>query len=73
MFGFDLNFSGREHPVGDLKSLQQIFEAVQCHKHLANREKFSIWTDVQCLDGGSHGSRTPKPVLKWARSQANRI
>ncbi|KAJ5208876.1 hypothetical protein N7449_003255 [Penicillium cf. viridicatum] len=52
-FGFDL---GTDHyPLGDLRSLQQVFDAVQYHQHLEQEENFSLATRVECFKVDSQG------------------
>lgn len=52
-FEFDLNPS--LYPLNDLKSLQQVFDAVQCHHHLKNQGNFSLGTHIECLNVDSKG------------------
>lgn len=47
-FGFELDSS--HYPLDNLRSLQQIFESVQCHQHLSNSRNFSEDTLVECLE-----------------------
>lgn len=47
-FGFNLDSS--HYPLDNLRSLQQIFESVQCHQHLSNSRNFSKHTLIECLD-----------------------
>lgn len=51
---FDLNIGVNDYPLNDLKSLQQLFDAVQCHEYLRKGENFSFGTKVNCLHVDSH-------------------
>ena len=50
-FGLDAG----HYPLANLRSLQQVFDAVQGHQHLGKEEKFSRETSLECLDVGVHG------------------
>ena len=52
---FDFHLDSTHYPLGDLRSLHQVFDAVQSHHHLANEENFSLETQVECLEVGLHG------------------
>ncbi|KAJ5834953.1 hypothetical protein N7447_000979 [Penicillium robsamsonii] len=52
---FDFNLTTDDYPLGDLRSLQQVFDAVQYHRHLEREENFSIKTRVECLKVDSQG------------------
>ena len=47
---FDYSLDTSHYPIGNLRSLQQIFEAVQCEKHLSNHLNFFSQTEIECLD-----------------------
>ncbi|CAI7648622.1 unnamed protein product [Penicillium pancosmium] len=46
-FAFDIGVNN--YPLDNLGSLQQVFDAVQCHQHLRKAENFSCETNVECL------------------------
>lgn len=52
---FDFNRDESHYPLHDLRSLQQVFDAVQCQQHLEKVENFSLGTQVECLDVGVNG------------------
>ncbi|KAJ5889020.1 hypothetical protein N7495_009061 [Penicillium taxi] len=52
---FDFNLDRGHYPLDNLKSLQQVFNAVQCHEHLEKRDNFSPETRVECLKVSSLG------------------
>lgn len=39
----------------NLRSLQQVFDAVQCHRHVEKKENSSLGTRVECLKVDSQG------------------
>lgn len=49
---FDLNFSldSGHYPLGHLRSLQEVFDAVQHDTHLANHRNFSNETNIECFE-----------------------
>ncbi|EXJ93913.1 hypothetical protein A1O1_02306 [Capronia coronata CBS 617.96] len=47
---FDYSLDTRDYPLGNLQSLQQVFDAVQCHKHLGKHKNFSDQTKIECLE-----------------------
>lgn len=51
---YDFNLDEKHYPLDDLRSLQQVFDAVQCQQHLEKLENFSIGTQVECLDVDVH-------------------
>ena len=52
---FDFNLNTNHYPLDDLKSLQQVFDAVQCHMHLDNEKNFASETAVECFDYNDSG------------------
>ncbi|KAJ5174370.1 uncharacterized protein N7482_000247, partial [Penicillium canariense] len=52
-FNYDLDTG--HYPLGNLRSLQQVFDAVQCHRELEKEENFSLKTRVECLKVNSQG------------------
>lgn len=52
-FNYDLDTD--HYPLGDIRSLQQVFDAVQYHRHLEKEENFSLETRVECLKVDSQG------------------
>lgn len=46
---FDFDIGVNNYPLDNLGSLQQVFDAVQCHQHLRRTENFSLETNVDCL------------------------
>lgn len=52
---FDFDLGKGHYPLDDLNSLQQVFDAVQCHRHLDKAENFSVGTHVECLVVNSQG------------------
>ncbi|KAJ5232060.1 hypothetical protein N7468_005016 [Penicillium chermesinum] len=52
---FNFNLDTDHYPLDDLKSLQQVFDAVQCHMHLENEKNFASETCVECFDCGPSG------------------
>lgn len=52
---FNFNLDEKHYPLDDLRSLQQVFDAVQCQQHLEKVENFSIGTQVECLDVDVNG------------------
>lgn len=52
---FDFDLGTGHYPLDDLKSLQQVFDAVQCHRHLEKEDNFSVGTRVECLRVNSQG------------------
>lgn len=46
---FDFDIGLKNYPLDNLGSLQQVFDAVQCHQHLRKTENFSLETNVECL------------------------
>ena len=49
---FDFNFSldSANYPLGHLRSLQEVFDAVQHETHLANYRNFSNETNIECFE-----------------------
>ncbi|KAJ5514185.1 hypothetical protein N7463_003737 [Penicillium fimorum] len=52
---FDFNLATEHYPLGDLRSLQQVFDAVQYHQHLEREENFTPTTRVECFKADSQG------------------
>ncbi|KAJ5507662.1 hypothetical protein N7527_009805 [Penicillium freii] len=52
---FDFDLGTDHYPLGDLRSLQQVFDAVQYHQHLEREENFSLATRVECFKVDSQG------------------
>ncbi|KAJ5913911.1 hypothetical protein N7504_002794 [Penicillium tannophilum] len=46
---FDFELDTNHYPLGNLRSLQQVFDAVQYNHHLRNGDNFSSETCVKCL------------------------
>ncbi|KAJ5098087.1 hypothetical protein N7532_005088 [Penicillium argentinense] len=53
---FNFNLGAQDYPLDDLRSLQQVFDAVQFHQHLDNSSNFSLGTNVECLNVDSRGA-----------------
>lgn len=53
---FDFEIGENDYPMDNLRSLQQVFDAVQCHHHLRKRENFSLETNIECLSVDSRGA-----------------
>lgn len=47
---FNFSLDTGHYPLGDLRSLQEVFAAVQHEEHLANPKNFSSETQIECLD-----------------------
>jgi hypothetical protein len=47
-FDFDLDTS--DYPLANLRSLQEVFSAVQHQTHLQNPKNFSLETRIQCFE-----------------------
>ncbi|KAK5052543.1 hypothetical protein LTR84_002408 [Exophiala bonariae] len=47
---FDWSLDSHHYPLADLRSLQQVFDSVQCHKHFRHHENFAAATDIECLE-----------------------
>lgn len=60
---FDFEIGENDYPLDDLRSLQQVFDTVQCHHHLRKRENFSLETNLECLsvDWRGAGEMNPRP------------
>ena|SRR5436309_1252213 len=56
----DFNFSldSNRYPLGNIRSLQQVFDAVQYEAHIANYRNFSDKTLVECLEMNGSGGGT---------------
>ncbi|KAJ6138375.1 hypothetical protein N7471_004861 [Penicillium samsonianum] len=52
---FDFDLATDHYPLADLRSLQQVFDAVQYHQHLEREENFSLATRVECFKVDSQG------------------
>ncbi|KAJ5918513.1 hypothetical protein N7466_010505 [Penicillium verhagenii] len=52
---FDFDLDTTNYPLGNLSSLQQVFDAVQCNHHLKNENNFSPVSRVECLNVDSQG------------------
>ncbi|KAJ5384595.1 hypothetical protein N7517_002506 [Penicillium concentricum] len=52
---FDFNLATDRYPLVNLRSLQQVFDAVQYHRHLEREENFSPTTHVECFKADSQG------------------
>ncbi|CAI7597737.1 unnamed protein product [Penicillium glandicola] len=52
---FDFDLGTDHYPLGNLRSLQQVFDAVQYHKHLEREQNFSPATRVECFRVDSQG------------------
>jgi hypothetical protein len=52
---FNFELDTHHYPLGNLRSLQQVFDAVQYHHHLEQEENFSRTTRVECLKVDSQG------------------
>jgi len=55
--GFDYNLGSDHYPLGCLRSLQDVFSAVQHEEHLSKRENFSNATAVECFKVQHNGSQ----------------
>jgi hypothetical protein len=47
---FDFSLDSSHYPLGSLRSLQQVFDAVQHETHLSNHKNFSDQTLIECLE-----------------------
>jgi hypothetical protein len=57
-FGFNFSTASSCDALGDLKSLQDVFPAVQYNDHLHNTRNFSEQTRIQCFEAdGTSQSR----------------
>ena len=56
----DFNFSldSSHYPLGNLRSLQEVFDAVQHEAHLADHSNFSDQTVIECLEMNGSGGGT---------------
>lgn len=52
---FEYSLGSNHYPLGNLRSLQQAFHAVQFHHHFANSRNFSDQTSIECLDVTADG------------------
>ena len=52
---FDFALDTNHYPLGNLHSLQQIFDAVQYNHHLQNGNNFSSETRIKCLKVDEQG------------------
>ena len=66
---FEYSLDGANYPLENLQSLQQVFDAVQCHKHLSNHANFSGQTEIDCLEVDDAGARRLYHLL--SRKEAN--
>lgn len=73
---FDYSLDTGDYPLGNLLSLQQVFDAVQCNKHFEMAENFSALTQVECLEvthtrsGMMDSSTVDVPWLTWRRMES---
>lgn len=52
---FDFELDTNHYPLGNLRSLQQVFDAVQYNHHLRNGDNFSSETCIKCLTVDKQG------------------
>lgn len=52
---FDFDLDTGHYPLDNLRSLQQVFDAVQCHRHVEKKENFSLGARLECLKIDSQG------------------
>ncbi|KAJ5993563.1 hypothetical protein N7451_009287 [Penicillium sp. IBT 35674x] len=52
---FDFELDTNHYPLGNLRSLQQVFHAVQYNHHLRNGDNFSTETCIKCLTVDKQG------------------
>ncbi|KAJ5188776.1 hypothetical protein N7491_005097 [Penicillium cf. griseofulvum] len=52
---FEFSFDQGNYPLDGLKSLQDVFSAVQHEKHFSNSRNFSSKTEIRCFDVNGHG------------------
>lgn len=54
---FEYSLDSHQYPLTKLNSLQEVFNAVQYHQHLANDSNFSSKTNIRCLRAHSKSAR----------------
>ncbi|KAF2835313.1 hypothetical protein M501DRAFT_962762 [Patellaria atrata CBS 101060] len=52
---FDYDLDSSHYPLGNVRSLQQVFSAVQHQQHLSKKENFSDYTAIECFSITSSG------------------
>lgn len=61
---FDFRLDSSHYPLMNIRSLQQVFKAVQFNQHLTNERNFSEQTSIECLEVTQHGAS--KNVIRSA-------
>lgn len=71
---FDWSLDTNHYPLADFRSLQQVFDTVQCHKHLSHHENFAANTDIECLEVTRNGAGMLPPTCRlWEIAHVERM